>query len=122
MAQVLFLVEHLTFRPTLMTQLQRRQLFEFYSPEIFWSIEGFLILYHSDYINNFRWHISSNALLKSSSILSICSPLFNDFAWSFTVLINCVSQDRCFLRPCCRSVRMLLLPKSFMILLHDITM
>ena len=50
-------------------------------------------------------------------MLSIWSPWFIDFARSLTVLINCFSQDQCFLKPCYRSVSMLLFSKCFMILL-----
>ena len=59
-------------------------------------------------------------LLKFIRVLLICSPWLIAFARSFTVLINCVSQERCFLKPCFRFVRMLLLSKFFKILLCNI--
>ena len=70
----------------------------------------------SSFSNNFWRHTLSNALLKSSSMLSTCSPWFIDFTRSFTVLIICVSQHRYFLKSCCRSVRMLLFSKCVILL------
>ena len=86
---------------------------------IHWSFLS-LIPEYSSFSNKFWWHTLSKALLKSSSMLPICSLWFIDFARLFTVLINCISQDRCFLKPCCRSIKMLLFSKCFMLLLCNI--
>ena len=59
----------------------------------------------------------SSPLQKSSKILSVSSLWFIDFTGSFTVLINCASQDGYFLKPCCGLFTMLFFFRCFMILL-----
>ena len=59
----------------------------------------------------------SNAFEKSSKIESIFSPLFNDFARSWTLFINWVSLDRFDWNQRWASVIMLLWCKCSIILL-----
>ena len=53
------------------------------------------------------WDTLSNALLKSSSAKSICSPWSNAVAKSCSVMISWLSHDLLFLKLCCWSERIL---------------
>ena len=57
---------------------------------------------------SFSWLTLSKALLKSSSIGSVCLPACIFLARSSTSIINCVSHDLFSLNPCCRSYSILL--------------